>query len=187
VHARPPAPEVVRHPIVESASKPGVVAESPARAPGSIDERSSRRVADLAATSGFQVRPPDQNSEPPIERVAGGASSDTLYTEVPVVGHPVGVLVVVEGRPEGQAFAVLPGVTSIGREVDNKVELTPPEISRYHAALHHEEGVFWLEVLATDNETAVNGENLDEPREIADGDLLQFARTKLRFRTIQGL
>jgi len=188
--------EQVRHPIAEPVSQAGLAAPAPSQAERSspasqgasvsapVAEVSPPRVSGLAATSGYHVTPPPQRSA----RAAGASvSQETVYAAVPQLPHPVGVLVVVEGEPEGAAYPIYAGATAIGREADNDVRLTPVQVSRHHAALHHEDGVFWLDALATDNETAINGEVVDEAREIVDGDLIQVVRTKLRFRTISGI
>jgi hypothetical protein len=180
--------EQVRHPIAEPVSQAGLAAPAPAPLDDSssapVAEVSPPRVSGLAATSGYHVTPSPQRAA----RAAGASvSQETVYAAVPQLPHPVGVLVVVEGEPEGSAYPIYAGATAIGRDADNDVRLTPVQVSRHHAALHHEDGVFWLDALATDNETAINGEAVDEAREIVDGDLLQVARTKLRFRTISGI
>ena len=101
-------------------------------------------------------------------------------------GVVAAVLVAVEGELTGAIFAICPGRNELGRAETSDVVLPSIKISRSHAVVICEDGVFAIAPRSDRNPTRVNGEPT-EGTELNDGDLIQLGHTTFRFRTIQGV
>ena len=64
----------------------------------------------------------------------------------------------------------------VGRRSDADLRLEARDVSNRHAELSVERGELWLRDLHSTNGSFVNGERLTEPRALADGDRIGFAR-----------
>jgi hypothetical protein len=131
--------------------------------------------------------PPVQPA-PPAPSVPSPARADqgkTEYVDVNsiVSTHVVGVLVAVDGELEGQVFKLQDGENRLGRSTGCDVELPSKKISREHAKIIHQGGVFAIAPLSDQNPTLVNDEPT-EGGELRDGDYVKVGRTVLRFRSI---
>jgi len=74
----------------------------------------------------------------------------------------------------------------IGRDEDVAIRVDEPLVSRRHASIERR-GDGWVVVdLGSTNFTRVNGQRVRRERELADGDELQFGRTKVRFVSAPG-
>lgn len=79
-----------------------------------------------------------------------------------------------------ETFALKDGVTTIGRDSDNDIQLMSPDVSRHHAEIHNLPNVCAMEDLESANGTYINGEaitssNLHDGQEIRIGDcILRF-------------
>jgi pSer/pThr/pTyr-binding forkhead associated (FHA) protein len=116
------------------------------------------------------------------------ASSGEGKTEYINVGslapsQVVGVLVAVEGELEGQIYGLQDGENRVGRSATCQVELSSKKVSREHAKIIHQDGVFAIAPLSEQNPTLVNDE-ATEGGELRDGDYVKVGRTTLRFRSI---
>ena len=69
---------------------------------------------------------------------------------------------------------------AIGRNPDSDILLEDPEVSRQHAEVRREEGVFVLVDLGSVNGTRVNGAGVDE-RTLQDGDVITIGGATIRF------
>ena len=98
-------------------------------------------------------------------------------------GRVVGVLVAVDGELEGQIFAVCDGENRLGRASDCEIEMSSKKISREHAKVIHQDGVFAIMPLSDQNPTILNDEPTDGS-ELNDGDFVKVGRTTLRFRSV---
>lgn len=73
----------------------------------------------------------------------------------------------------------------VGRSQDVDIRLDEVEISRHHAVVFREGGLFWISDLASANGTSVNGKSVTaEPTEIGSGDMLSFGPTTFSVRTV---
>jgi hypothetical protein len=115
------------------------------------------------------------------------ADEPTQYLEAPVVGKSdvTGVLVAIDGELKGEVFPIYDGENALGRSESGNVVLPSQWISRQHALLVHQDGVFAIVPLSEKNRTYVNREEVDGT-ELSDGDELRLGHTTFRFRTIQG-
>jgi len=95
----------------------------------------------------------------------------------------VGVLVAVDGELEGQVYRLEDGENRLGRSPTCNIELPSKKVSREHAKIIHQNGVFAIAPLSEQNPTLVNDEQT-EGGELRDGDFVKVGRTTLRFRSI---
>jgi predicted component of type VI protein secretion system len=95
----------------------------------------------------------------------------------------VGVLVAVDGELEGEVFRVPDGDSRLGRSDGCEVRLPSEWISREHAKVKHQDGMFVIAPLSDKNPTFVNDERT-EGTELKDGDFVKLGRTTFRFRTV---
>ncbi len=100
-------------------------------------------------------------------------------------GHVAAVLVGIEGELVGKLYAITNDETKLGRAETCDVILMSPTISREHANIVHQDGVFAILPLSDKNHTYLNDEVVDGC-EIADGDKLRMGRSTFRFRTVEG-
>ncbi len=63
---------------------------------------------------------------------------------------------------------------TIGRQEGNTIRLTERNVSRHHARLVRQNGHILIEDLGSYNGTRINGEKIEAPSEIQDGDLVQI-------------
>ncbi|ADV62953.1 Forkhead-associated protein [Isosphaera pallida ATCC 43644] len=92
-------------------------------------------------------------------------------------------LVVLNGRQEGRIFLLGRSVSRIG--LDERAEIGlfgDPGVSRRHGELRAQGDSFQFVPLDPAKPTAINGQPLDGPRLLRDGDRLELGRTLLVFR-----
>jgi len=174
----PPAP--VQRPPGSASGDPTIVSarplERPSGAPPPPPAPPPRSVP-------YAERPPP----PPQPPVGGGVD---LLGETRAVsaaggaplGKVAGVLVAVEGELEGAVWRIVSGNNRIGRDPECEVSLPSEWISRPHARIQHEHGIFVIEAVS-DKPTIVNSEQIDGS-ELQDGDYLKLGKTLFRFRSI---
>jgi two-component system NtrC family sensor kinase len=88
-------------------------------------------------------------------------------------------LFVLQGRDKGKRYD-LRGVTTLGRDGTNRIQVGDSEVSRRHAEVRQDAEGYLLVDLASSNGTFVNGERATE-RRLASGDRVQLGRTLLLF------
>lgn len=109
-----------------------------------------------------------------------------MYFAAPKADSPVtAVLVGIEGELLGKLYALTDGENKLGRAETCEIVLMSPTISREHANIVHQDGVFAIIPLSDKNRTYLNDEVV-EGCELSDGDKLRMGRTTFRFRTIEG-
>lgn len=96
-----------------------------------------------------------------------------------------GVLVAIDGELKGETFRILDGENKLGRTEASDVVLSSKWISREHAMIVHQEGVFAIVPLSEKNRTYVNDREVDGA-ELSDGDTIRLGHTTFRFRSIEG-
>jgi len=81
----------------------------------------------------------------------------------------------------GETFALLPGVTSIGRRRTNAVWVKDTQSSRFHAEIREVSGGLAVVDLGSTNGTFLNGERLrpNQPRPLRTGDKIRLGSTTL--------
>lgn len=98
-----------------------------------------------------------------------------------LIGASVRVL---RGWQEGRAYLLAKSEISLGRDEHADIALfRDMRIEKEHAILRRERRQFVLVNRATPEQTLVNGEPVQESRELADGDRIQLGDVVLRFQT----
>jgi hypothetical protein len=86
----------------------------------------------------------------------------------------------ISGPASGNEFKVRPGVTTIGRALENDIVLQSGDVSRHHARMQYADGVLRLEDLNSTNGTRVNGQVLRTPYFLKNGDEIVFGASAAR-------
>ena len=93
---------------------------------------------------------------------------------------PAGAVLINKGTNE--RFPLTQSVSKIGRDQTNSIPLPKDSyISRHHAWVLFIKGSYWVEDLGSTNGTLLNGELLNERKQIFPGDCLKLGRTELVF------
>ena len=97
-------------------------------------------------------------------------------------GVPSPAARLVWSRPDGEevSFPLEAPILHIGRDEGSDIQVDEPLVSRNHARLERRGAAWVLLDLGSTNLTRVNGAPIRE-RELAHGDLVQFARARCRF------
>jgi len=91
-------------------------------------------------------------------------------------------LVGLEGPVTGEAFVLSSEPFTIGREVDNSLALTQDEtVSRHHARVEQNAGVWMVTDAGSSNGTFVNGRRVAGSQSLQPGDVVQIGASRLRF------
>jgi hypothetical protein len=180
--ATPPAAPV-RQPAGSASAEPTVLAPRP---PAHSAEAAPP--PPTAETPPAQTVPQAPPRPTPGQPAAGGEIDALAATRVigaaeeEPLGRVVGVLVAVEGELEGTLAPVVSGSNRLGRHPECEVCLPSEWISRHHARIEYQRGIFLIEA-SSDKATTLNSERL-ERGELHDGDTIALGKTTLRFRTI---
>jgi len=81
-----------------------------------------------------------------------------------------------------EKYPLTQSVSKIGRDQTNNISITTDHyVSRHHAWVLQMQGGYWVEDLGSTNGTLLNGEVLQERKQIFPGDRLTFGKTELVF------
>lgn len=116
------------------------------------------------------------------------------FKPAPAAVPPAGATRVLQRQPEHSALLVarkdtgrrydLLADTTIGRSQDNALVISDPTISRQHARIRLEKDQFLLFDLGSANGTFVNGQKVEGPATLADGDVVRFGEVEYIFRQL---
>ena len=99
--------------------------------------------------------------------------------------RPTGfLLTIVDGRQEGKEFHFAQSAT-LGRTDDNDVVIIDPGISRNHAKISGRRGVFIVEDMGSANGTRLNGDVIDGPEVLRDGDYVTVGTVNVMFSNLE--
>src|SRR5262249_59278814 len=84
------------------------------------------------------------------------------------------ILVTLQGPNEGRHFTCAAETTTIGRQPDCGVCLESPAVSRHHARIIRDGGLYFVEDLGSSNGTFLNGERIQERHPLTDNDTIQI-------------
>jgi len=112
-------------------------------------------------------------------------------------GHaPAGGTVVLDRTPKPKHIALLVdrrdasnrydlrAETDIGRAPSNTIAIADTTISRQHARIRLRDDRFELFDLASANGTFVNGQKVEQPRQLTDGDVVRFGDVEFVFKKL---
>ena len=83
--------------------------------------------------------------------------------------------------PSGQRISLGDRVTSVGRSSECSITLNDQNVSRRHAEVRPTSRGYVVVDLGSTNGTLVNGTRIRDEQAIADGDILSFGSTNVRF------
>jgi hypothetical protein len=89
------------------------------------------------------------------------------------------------GMADRHIHPLTAAVTSVGRNLDNDIILDDPRVSRHHAQLTQEGGLFRLQDMVSANGTWVNGARVSD-RMLQDGDMVSFGGVEMCFSKAAG-
>ena len=89
-------------------------------------------------------------------------------------GNEAALIIAQKGPLEGQQWTVVSSLL-IGRDTDCDIAITDRQVSRHHARLSHTDKGVMLEDLGSKNGTHKNGETLNKPVILQEGDSFQVA------------
>jgi pSer/pThr/pTyr-binding forkhead associated (FHA) protein len=78
----------------------------------------------------------------------------------------------------------LKGTINIGRARDNQIVLDDPTVSRHHAWIKAEGESFVVFDVGSANGTFVNDEQVQEPRQLANQDIVRFGDAEFVFTKV---
>jgi MoxR-like ATPase len=94
-------------------------------------------------------------------------------------------LISTKGSLAGAVYELVPPAFSLGRDPGNALILPNQSgASRKHALLFEKDGAWWVEDLGSSNGTAVNGREIAQPVQLAEGDLIAVGVEELRFSLV---
>jgi len=88
-------------------------------------------------------------------------------------------LTVIQGPDAGQSFP-LGNYTRLGRASDNEIQLSDPQISRYHTFIQQRQDGYWLTDQGSGNGTFVNGQLVGQTTLLSPGDIVTLGNTQLK-------
>lgn len=94
----------------------------------------------------------------------------------------LGWLVPLSGPQKGELYTLSP-VSSVGTDPDCQVVLQDQYMSRKHAEIKAEGGVWVLRDLGSSNGTFVNDQRVDQ-RELVDNDVVKFGQSPAKFKSL---
>lgn len=90
-------------------------------------------------------------------------------------------VVLSDGPLHGSRLSVDADEMLVGRRDSCELHVPDPHVSRVHAVVRRQAGNVWLEDLGSTGGTFVNGERLQGPRGLRDGDEVAFGTVVVRF------
>lgn len=118
--------------------------------------------------------PGNEATEPvvkPAPRTAAPHRADSAPTGLPI-------LTIARGSGAGKKLPLLPVSMTLGREVDNNIEIKDKDVARYHARISFESGRYVIQDLAGSSGTFVNGEKVKKAA-LNTGDVIRVGSTEL--------
>ncbi len=113
--------------------------------------------------------------EPPIDELP----VDELPIDEPSVGS-FPILTITEGAGSGKKLPLLPMTMTLGRELDNNIELKDKDVARYHARISFESGEYVILDLEGSSGTFVNDTKITTAT-LHPGDTIRAGSTEMTF------
>lgn len=92
-------------------------------------------------------------------------------------------LVSLGGPDKGRDYRITSEKTSIGKSEESDIVIRSDFISRNHAMVTYEQGMFVLKDLGSTNHTFVNGDKISR-QVLKDNDLIQFGEATYKFKCL---
>jgi NADH:ubiquinone reductase (H+-translocating) len=170
----PPAAGPARSSAAERPSVEAMLHESGA-ARAAVPQESMTGIIRSLDEPRTPVRPPAEQAAPARPLVAGSVRTP------PAAAPATSLRAIIQaqaGPVAGRSFEVGAGGATLGRAAENSIVLADPRLSRHHARVTLEDGVFWLADLGSANGTAVNGHRLQAPHPLKSGDMVDLGQSR---------
>ena len=96
------------------------------------------------------------------------------------------LLRIIDGPNEGKEYFFETQAT-MGRVEENDILVVEPGVSRRHAQVRDEHGIYLLEDFDSANGTRLNGEKIEAPEVLRDGDYITLSQTTFQFSVLQAI
>ncbi|WZO97383.1 FHA domain-containing protein [Isosphaeraceae bacterium EP7] len=96
-------------------------------------------------------------------------------------------LSVLKGRSASNVVKLAGGVTTVGRQEDCQLRINSSQVSRRHCELYESKGKLMVKDLGSSNGTLVNGQKVEKPVALKNGDTLTVGPIKFRIDQISEL
>jgi hypothetical protein len=122
-----------------------------------------------------------ESAKDPADENSGEQSSDASHeTDQDTTAGDLPVLSITKGAGSGKKLPLLPMTMTLGRELDNNIELKDPDVARYHARITYHAGDYVVHDLEGSSGTFVNGEKISKAT-LSPGDTIRTGDTELKF------
>jgi hypothetical protein len=155
------------HPELLAARERGETTGAAPTSPYTPDVDTADPLANLADPGNESAEP----SGAPTPRRGPAPRADSPPTGLPI-------LTVASGPGAGKKLPLLPVTMTLGREVDNNIELKDKDVARYHARISYESGKYVIQDLEGSSGTFVNGQKVTKAA-LAPGDVIRVGSTEL--------
>ncbi len=118
--------------------------------------------------------------QPPRPGAGAPAGSTMILDRTPKLKHAA---LLIERKDPSKRHD-LRAETDIGRTQNNAVVIADATVSRQHARIRLQDDKFMLFDLGSANGTFVNGQKVEQPRALADGDVVRFGEVEVVFRQL---
>ncbi len=133
-------------------------------------------LADPSDDTGQAQDATDDLADENLEEQESAEPADT--TQDSSLGFPV--LSITKGTGSGKKLPLLPMTMTIGRELDNNIELKDQDVARYHARITYHAGEYVIHDLEGSSGTFVNEEKISK-HTLSAGDIIRTGETELKF------
>ncbi len=157
-------------------------------------ELKSGDIIDIGLTvlrfTGRAPAPTPAAPQPPAEVPLSQKPTELAVSPLQDIAHaPTGQflgaeLEVIRGPDKGKRFPLVKTTTTIGRMEDRDIQLTDITVSRRHCVLEFRGGRFFIRNESAQG-TRVNGEIVQQERELNDGDEIEMGGTVLKFASVR--
>ncbi len=113
-------------------------------------------------------------AEPPVDEIPAAGGTRLIERA------PKHMAMLVDKKAPDRKYD-LKGTINIGRASDNQLVLDDPTISRHHAWIKAEGQEFMIFDVGSANGTFVNGEKVEEPRQLESGNVVRFGDAEFVF------
>lgn len=126
-----------------------------------------------------------QATELDIKKETQSTISDDTIILSDFYNNIIAFLVQLNGVKRGTNYEIKPGESRIGRSDENDIVLEDMYVSGNHAIIKQQEDKMYIYDLNSKNGVFVNGDKIEEAKELNNNDTIIIGETKLRFVVIQ--
>lgn len=126
-----------------------------------------------------------QVTELDVKKETNSTISDDTIILSNFYNNIIAFLVQLNGTKRGTNYEIKPGESHIGRSDENDIVLDDMYVSGNHAIIKQQEDKMYIYDLNSKNGVFVNGDKIEEAKELNNNDTVIIGETKLRFVVIQ--